>query len=116
VHKRQIYQIAESNRIETFFLPELECSSVEAAKRQKLDTLVINTQSLWIIDLAATNDTTTEVDTSSDVKCNRISTRRGGRQFTMTCVINKWKLICQLIEKITQKHCGLLEISFSFCE
>jgi len=29
VYKRQIYQIAESNRIETF-LPDLECSTVQA--------------------------------------------------------------------------------------
>jgi len=30
VYKRQIYQIAESNRIETF-LPELECSTLQSA-------------------------------------------------------------------------------------
>jgi len=31
VYKRQIYQIAESNRIEAF-LPELECSSADQAR------------------------------------------------------------------------------------
>jgi len=36
VYKRQIYQIAESNRIE-FFWPELECSSLYVDYRRPVD-------------------------------------------------------------------------------